>query len=114
MDDANNKRFLWGILLAWTPWIPTLVGIGYALRGIWQQKATGIGVVAGGAAELFVVWGVGTMIISQVAAIIWLYRAFSREHWMRNVVSALSICLSGLMLVTVGFFLWFAWFQARR
>jgi hypothetical protein len=114
MDDANNKRFLWGVLLAWTPWIPTLVGIGYALRGIWQQKATGIGAVAGGAAELFVVWGIGAMIISQVAAIIWLYRAFSREHWMRNVVSAVSMGLSGLMLVTVGFFLWFAWFQARR
>ena len=114
MDDANNKRFLWGVLLAWTPWIPTLVGIGYALRGIWQQKATGIGAVAGGAAELFVVWGIGAMIISQVAAIIWLYRAFSREHWMRNMVSAVSMGLSGLMLVTVGFFLWFAWFQARR
>jgi hypothetical protein len=114
MEDVTKKRFIWGVLLAWAPWIPTLVGLGYALTGIWQQKATGIGVVAGGLSEMFVVWGIATMIISQVAAIIWLSRAFSREHLMRNVVSVLSICLSGLMLVVVCFFLWFVWFQARR
>jgi hypothetical protein len=114
VEGLKKKRFLWGVLLAWAPWIPTLIGIGYAFRGISEQKATGIGAVAGGLVEVFVVWGIGTMIISQVAAIIWLCRAFSREDWIRNVVSALSICLSGLMLVVVSFFLWFAWFQARR
>ena len=113
-DELKQRRFLWGAVLAWVPWIPTLIGIGYAFRGISEQKATGLGAVAGGLVELFVVWGICTMIISQVAAIIWLCRAFSREHWMRNVVSVLSICLSGLMLLIVWFFLWFAWFQARR
>ena len=114
VEELKKKRFIWGVFLAWVPWIPTLIGLGYAFRGISEQKATGLGAVAGGLAEMFVVWGIGSMIISQVAAIIWLYRAFSGEHWMRNVVSALSICLSGLMLVVVCSFLWFAWFVARR
>ena len=109
-DELKQRRFLWGAVLAWVPWVPTLIGFAYAFRGIWTSKATGLGVVAGGISEMFLLWGIGTMIISQVAAIIWLYRAFSREHWMRNVVSAVSMGLSGLMLVTVGFFLWFAWF----
>jgi len=69
--------------------------------------------VAGGLSELFVLWGIGSMIISQVAALVWLCRAFSREHWVRNVVSVFSICLSGLMLVIVCFCLWFAWSQTR-
>jgi hypothetical protein len=114
VEELKKKRFLWGVFLACSPWIPTLIGLGYAFRGISEQKATGLGAVAGGLVELFVVWGIGTMIITQVAAIIWLCRAFSREYWIRNVVSVLSICLSGLMLVVVCFFLWFAWFQARR
>jgi len=70
VEELKKKRFLWGVLLAWAPWIPTLIGIGYAFRGISEQKATGLGAVAGGLVEVFVVWGIGTMIISQVAAII--------------------------------------------
>jgi hypothetical protein len=111
-DKLKQKRFLWGAGLAWAPWIPTLIGIGYAFRGIFEQKATGLGVVAGGLVELFVVWGIGTMIISQVAAIIWLCRAFSGEHWMRSLFSVLSIGLSGLMLLFVFLFLWFSWFRS--
>jgi hypothetical protein len=114
VEELTKKRFLWGVGLAWAPWIPTLISLGYVFRAIFEQKATGFGAVAGGLTELLVMWGIGTMIISQVAAIVWLCRAFSREHWIRNAVSVLSICLSGLMLVIVCFFLWFAWFQPRR
>ena len=27
MDDQKKKRFLWGVVLAWVPWIPTLIGL---------------------------------------------------------------------------------------
>ena len=54
------------------------------------------------------------MIIGQVAAIILLYKAFSREHWMRNLVSVLSIGLSGLMLVIVCSFIWFTLLRGRH
>lgn len=113
MEELKKKRFAWGVFLAWTPWIPAMISLRYAFKGISEQKATGLGAVAASLSELFVVWGIGAMIISQVAAIFWLCRAFSHEHWIRNVLSAISLCLSGLMLMIVCFSLWFAWFQAR-
>jgi len=111
VDDLKKKRFLWGLVLAWTPWIPTLIGLGGVLRGIWEQKATGIGAVAGGMTELFVVWGIGAMLIAQVTAIVLLLRAFSPGHWLRSLFSVVSICLSAVMLLLVSLFLWFSWFR---
>jgi len=111
MDDLKKKRFLWGVLLAWAPWIPTL---GYAFRGISEQKATGLGAVVGGLVELFVVCGIAAILIGQVAAIVLLCRAFSPGHWIRSLFSVLSICLSGSMLLLVGLFFWLSWSQAHR
>ena len=28
-DPLNKKYFLWRVLLAWVPWVPTIIGIGY-------------------------------------------------------------------------------------
>jgi hypothetical protein len=114
MDEINKKRLRWGALLVWAPWIPIAVGLGVTLRGIAKQKATGIGVVAGGLTELFVVWGIGAILIGQVTAIILLSRALSAGHWMRNLFSFVSIGLSLLMLLLVGLFLWLSWFQAHH
>ena len=114
MDDPNRKRFLLGASLAWAPWVPTLIGLGYAFRGISNSKATGLAAVAGGVAESFIIWGIATMITSQVAAIVWLSRSFSHEHPVRGLVSGLSICLSLLMLVLTCLLIWFAWIQARH
>ena len=114
MDEPKKKRFLWGVALAWAPWIPTVMGIGSAFRGISEQKATGLGAVAGGVAEMFALWGIFATLISQVAAIVLLFRAFSPGHWARSLFSVLSICLSGLMLLLVGLFLWLFWFQIHH
>ena len=114
MDDLKKKRFLCGVVLAWAPWVPTLVGIGYAFRGIWEQKATGLGAVAGGLSEIFVLWGIGSILVTQTAAIVLLIRAFPAGHWARGLFAVLSICLSGLMLFVVGFFFWFFWFQSHH
>jgi hypothetical protein len=100
--------------LAWVPWVPIGIGLGDALIGISRQKATGIGVVAGGLTEIFVVWGIGAIVIGQVAAIILLFRAFSPGHWVRSLFSVLSISISGLMLLLVGLFLWLSWFQGHH
>jgi hypothetical protein len=110
-DEAKKKRFLWGASLAWTPWVPTLIVLGYAFRGISNSKATGIAAVAGGFAEVFVLWGIATMIVSQVGAIIWLSRSLSREYVVRSVISGFSICLSLIMLAVACFL---AWFLARH
>lgn len=100
------------MVLAWAPWVPTLIGLGYAFRGISNSKATGLAAVAGGVGELIALWGLVTLIASQAVAIAWLLRGFSRDHWFRNIVSALSISLSGLMLLMLGGFLWLMAFQA--
>jgi hypothetical protein len=113
VDDLKKKRFLWGVALAWTPWVPTLVGIGYAFWGF-GQKATGIGVVAGGLSELFMVCGIAAILIGQGAAIALLLKAFSSGHWVRSLLSGLTICMSGLMLVLVGLFFWLSWFQTHH
>ena len=61
-DTLNKKRFLWGLLLAWAPWVPTVIGIGYLFVGLSNSKATGLAVVVGGMVELLVWWGIATMI----------------------------------------------------
>jgi len=111
VDELKKKRFLWGVGLAWAPWVPTLIGIGSAFRGISEQKATGLGVVAGGLTEMFVLSGIGAILISQVAAMVLLFRAFSPGHSARTLLSVLSVCLSGLMLLLVGLSLWLLWFR---
>jgi hypothetical protein len=114
VDELKRKRFLWGLVLAWAPWAPILVGLGHTLLGISRQKATGIGVVAGGLTEIFVVWGIGAIVIGQVVAMILLLRAFSSGHWIRSLFAVVSVLLSALMLILVGLFLWLSWFQAHH
>jgi hypothetical protein len=113
-DYPTPTQFLWGALLAWGPWVPTLVGLRIAFGGVFSQKATGLGAVAAGLAESFVICGIVAVVIGQVAAIILLLRAFSREHWFRKLFSLLSICMSFLMIVLVGLFLWWSWFQTNH
>lgn len=113
-DESARKRFLWGAVLTWTPWVPTLIGLSFVFRGMADSKATGLAVVAGGLAEGFVLWGVGAMIIGQVIAIVLLIRAFSPAHVMRSLFSVISIGLSVLMLALVGLFLWAYWYPIHH
>lgn len=66
MDPRKKKLFLWGVLLAWTPWLP----LGYTLRPIFAEKATGLAAVAGGLAETFILVGLVSTVGFEVAAII--------------------------------------------
>jgi hypothetical protein len=112
--DANTKRFLVGVALAWAPWVPVIAGLAYMFRGISSHTATGLAVVAGGLAESFVLWGVITMVIAQVGAIVWLGKSFSAERPLRNIVSVISIVFSGLMLVLVCIFVGSVWLLSRQ
>jgi biopolymer transport protein ExbB/TolQ len=115
VDDLNKKRFLLGILFAWAPWVPTIVGLRYAFRGISNTKATGLGVLIGWLAEAFVLWGAITMVIAEIAAIVYLARAFSAGHGLRNFLAAFSMLLSGLMLLFVCLFIGGAmWLRAHH
>jgi len=113
MPDANTKRFLTGVLLAWAPWIPTAVGLVNSFRGISNSEATGIAVLEGGLAESFALWGIVAMVIAQVAAIVWLGKSLSPGHRLRNLACICSIALSGLMLILVCMFIGSIWLVHR-
>lgn len=113
-DEAKQKRFVWGLALAWAPWVPMIIGFGYMFRGILGSRATGLAAVAGGFAEVFFLWGIATMLVSQIGAIVWLSPSLSREHVGRSVVSGFSICLSLFMLTFAFFLAWFYWYHARH
>jgi hypothetical protein len=64
--------------------------------------------------EVFAVYGIGVVLVTQAAAIFLLCRAFAPEQWIRSLFSFLSICLSGLMLVLAAIVVWFFWFYTRQ
>jgi hypothetical protein len=117
-DDIKRKRFLWGVCLAWTPVlffiIPTAIDIFSAFRGIFNGKATGLAVVAGGLSEFFSTFGLAAILVFEVAAIVLLLRGFSGGRPVRALFSVLSICCSVLMLTVLGLFLWLTVFQHHR
>ncbi len=111
MEDAlSKKHFWWGLLLAWAPWVPTLISLGYLFIGISNSKATGLSAVAGGILELLVWWGLAAILISQIAAIVWLCRSFSSTHILRSLIAAASIVASAVTLSLICAFL----FWGRR
>lgn len=112
--NVNQKRFRWALVVAWAPWIPMLFGLGRLFIGIGNSKATGLAAVAGGMVDMLVLWGLVTLIIAQVVAIIWLLRSFSKNDVFRNLISSVSIGASGFtLLLLVGFF-WLTRYLAHR
>jgi hypothetical protein len=114
VDDLKQKRFLWGVALAWAPWVPTMIGFANAFRGISNTKATGLAAVAGGIAEMYALLGLAATLICEVSAMVLLFRAFSRGHGVRSAFSVLSICMSGLMILVFCLSLWLFWFESHH
>jgi hypothetical protein len=112
--EANAKRFLWGAALVWVPWIPILVAFGHVLYQASRVKATGIGAVAGGFGEIFVVYGVAGTFVAQLFAVVLLSKSLSPGRPLRNFFSILSLCLSALMIVIIAVFLWLSWSWTHR
>jgi len=106
-DDVKRRRFLWGIALAWIPFIILFSKlIVEVVRSASSNKATGLGAVAGGISEMFWIFGlIGTLVV-EVSAIVLLVRAFSKGNSLRTGCAVLSICVSALMLFIFG---WSAW-----
>jgi biopolymer transport protein ExbB/TolQ len=72
-DELKQRRFLWGVALAWAPWIPTMIGLGYAFVHIGNSKATGLAAVAGGFAEMYILLGLAATLICEVSAMALLF-----------------------------------------
>jgi hypothetical protein len=98
-DTRQRQLYLWGLTLAWIPALPIVIFLVNALRGISENKATGLGAVAGGISEASVVSGLLFILFCCVGAIVCLARSFSRRHPGRTILSVLSICWSVFVLL---------------
>lgn len=101
------NRFGLGILLAWAPFA-IMAGLGFmrAITEIQNQKATGLGAVAGGLSESFVTFGVVAFLATQVMAIILLFRCVGRGETSQTVVAILSMGLSVLGIIATILSFW--------
>ncbi len=110
LEEKADKRFLWGILLAWIPIIvflsPTVFALWTVFRGISEQKATGIVAVAGGFTEALLTFGFLALLLFEVAAIVLLLRSISKAHPMRALFSVVSACCGGFMITMLAIFAW--------
>lgn len=110
LEDAKSRRFLWGALLVWSPFLlVVLPGLLNAFHGISEQKATGIGAIAGGMAGFFATFGFLVILVFQVTAIIFLLRIFSKEHLTRGFFSVISIGCSLFVPLLSGLSMWMVW-----
>lgn len=113
-DDRKRKRFLWGLALAWLPFVPLLVGLANAFRGISAQKATGLGAVAGGIAQMGVLYVLTLAPILTISAMVLLLRSLSKAHPVRNVWAVISLCWTVLMMSVLALFFWLVFVKFPR
>jgi hypothetical protein len=113
-DERKRRWFLYGIALAWLPFVPLIVGLVSAFRGISEQKATGIGAVAGGAAQLGTLYFIALTPVYLVCAIGLLVRSFSKAHPARSIVATISLCWTVLVSGIFALCLWWFFVAMRR
>jgi len=115
MDELLKKRFLWGALLAWMPIALLLtVALPNMFREFANQRQTGLGAIAGGLSEYFLTFGLVAALAFSIISIVLLLRSFSRGHWVRSLFSALSICLSILLIAMFSLYVWVMFFLQHR
>jgi hypothetical protein len=102
-NDPKKRWFLWGMVLAWTPSVPIIIEVLDTLR---EKKATGLGAVAGGFAEVYLTFGLILTFAFLVGGIVLLGKSFSGEHRMRTLLSVVSMCWSASMLFIFGLLIW--------
>lgn len=89
------NRFILGILLAWVPYaVMTGLGLVRAFGEIQNQKATGLGAVAGGLSENFVTFGVVAFLATQAMAIVLLVRCVGMGETSQTILAILTMAMS--------------------
>ena len=111
MDERAKKRFFWGVLLAWIPALPLVFTFFLVFRDLSTSHATGLAAVAGGLAEAYAILGAGLTFVFEVAAIVLLFRSFSRGQLMRSLFTIASLCCSVVILFMFGIFVWVFFFK---
>jgi hypothetical protein len=98
--------FLWGMGLAAIPSVPLLIAFRAILVEVSNQKQTGLGAVAGGASEAFMMLGMLVSLALPLAAIFALFRSLSRSNMGRSVIASVAIGWSLLLLLYYGGTVW--------
>lgn len=98
--DAK-KWLILGLVLSLTTVIPVAVGLLGTLHS--RNSIAGVRDVGGNVIISFTVFGLTVAALSQVAAIVLLLKSFPFGY---RILSALSICWSGLILVLSGVCIW--------
>jgi hypothetical protein len=112
--DPEKKRFVWGIALAWVPMMLTIVPTLFsAFRGIGQEKATGLGAIAGSFAEAMVTFGLLSFVVCQIAGIVLLAGGIRREQWGRSMTAVVTIVCSVGILALTSLATWWLWHLRR-
>jgi F0F1-type ATP synthase membrane subunit c/vacuolar-type H+-ATPase subunit K len=109
-DDPRKIRFIWGLVLAWAPAIPLGIGLSNVFRGLSEQKATGLGAVAGGFIEAYFMFGLVAAFAFQVGGIVLLMKPPAGQR----ILSFASIAWSIFMLILFAFFLWLNFVYLRH
>jgi len=104
--DRKHLWFLWGSILTWILSIPFIIGMFNTFRGISEQKATGLGAVAGGLAEMGLTLMLILGLVLPIAAIVLLVKSFRSGARIRSLVSVFYICWNVLMLAIVSLDAW--------
>ncbi len=114
-NTISVDRFLLGILLAWVPIVIVIAPIFVSVFGeITNQKATGLGAVAGGLSEALLTFGIVAFVTTQIVAIVFLVRSIGSAETSQNIVAILTAGFSVLVLVATGLLLWLMWFVIPR
>jgi hypothetical protein len=99
--DEARKWLIWGLLLAWSTFIPVAVGLVSNFHG--TIGPTGLRDVAGSVVIAFTFFGLAVTLLSQVAAIVLLLRSFPVGY---RVFSMLSVCWSGIVIFLSAVCMW--------
>src|SRR5258706_16164178 len=105
-DGIKRKRFLWGVGLAWTPFLFLIIPLFSAFCGIAREKATGMAVLGGALVEFFSTFGLAATLVFEVAAILLLLRTFSGGRPGRALFSVISSSFIGFLLPFLVLFFW--------
>ena len=98
------------MMLAGVSSIPLLVGmlgVLHALREVSETKATGLGAVAGGFAEIYSVFGLVLALLIPFAAIVLLAKSLADGRRTRSFLAVSSICWCALMIAIPAWTMWF-------
>jgi hypothetical protein len=104
MDNGSTHDrktiFLWGTALTWVQFVLFIIGIFVSFRGISEQKATGLGAIAGGLSKAYLIYGLIVAVLSLIAIVL-LSKSFSSGHRMRALFSVFYIGWNAVLLMAL-------------